>query len=169
MTKSELIKRFGKARLLDVAKELMLPITASTHSWKIIDAITNDLDENGVPAEEDLSDDLFDFLVAISYINEEGAIIEDIEEEPYEEDEQEGDDSVVLPSKLPKCWGQGDEGNPACKKCPILERCWNKRLKERKTRVCFGLVYDKESEDCKLCVEWKYCGPIASAKKRNNP
>ena len=167
MLKSEIIKRFGKARLLDIANELGMPTSASTHSWKIIQAIIDDLDENGVPEDEDLSNDLFDFLVAISYITEKGVIIEESDkEEPdeEEEDEQKGDDSVNLPEDLPDCWGQGDKDVPACRTCPILKQCWSKRLKARKTRVCFGSLYDEGAEDCKICVEWKYCKPLTVAK-----
>jgi hypothetical protein len=150
MTKSELVKRFGKRRLLDIAEELEIDgVEDSLHVYKVIGAIDSDLEENGIPDWE-ISEELFDYLVAKGYITDDGEVID------YPDDDAEPEpEEVKLPEKLPGCWGQAESEDPSCKKCPIRVPCTRMRTESRP--VCYGALYDESHPDCKGCMEWKEC------------
>jgi hypothetical protein len=154
LTKSEIAKRFGKRKLLDIAEELDIDVESGTHVYTLVDIINSDLSDNGLPAEdEEVSDDLFDYLVAAGLIDEDGEPIED------SEPEQKGGSVEELPKKLPGCWGQGEPKDPACRRCEILHRCKALRLKQRPT--CFGDFSEDMScvgsEDERGCLYRREC------------
>ena len=146
--RSEIAKRFGKVRLLDVARELGMIVTSSTHIYRLTADIQKDLDDNGVP-EDDISEDLFDFLVATGYITEDGDLIEEDEEV----------ETKVTKADLPECWGWGDpENDKACERCPRNAQCVKVRDEVNiPSMVCFGDMYDEHDKQCKTCVLWRLC------------
>lgn len=161
MNKSEINKRFTKPVLLDIALEELgvEKVTPKMHVYRVIQAIKDDLITNGIPDEE-ISDELFDLMVVWEFITKEGDIIEaEPESEPKQEASDNGQEKPVekLPDELPKCWGWGDPEDPACAECPFSDAC-NKRREENTTRMlCFGLLCDDDTEECQMCIVWKFC------------
>lgn len=151
MTLSEIVKRFGKVRLLRISKELvriseelgdesdLLDIKEGTHSYTIVQAIQRDMNDNGVPNDDDMSDDLFDFCIAAGILDEDGNIV----------DEEAGGDNkeeIELPDKFPQCWGMADEADTACSRCRLVDLCCDQRIKARPR--CFGVLFNVRSEKC---------------------
>ena len=155
MSNSEIVKRFGKFRLLDIAQELEIDVNEATHSLGVAQSIIDSLEGDGIPDE--MSDDLFDLCVAQGYIDEEGNLL--VEEDDAEPDEPEADDEPE-DGKEPTCWTMkvGEPGDPACKQCKFLKNCFARRQENRP--ACFGKLYDPNNEDCKICIEWKYCKSV---------
>lgn len=159
LNKAEIAKRFGKQRLLGIAKELEITIDPSTHVYLLVDNIAKDLEENGIPIPEgteevDLSDDMFDILVAFEYIDEDGNVLEDSEKEGGTATEESQEEP--RPSILPECWGWSDEADPACAGCKFLIQCVKIRRTKLKGLPCFG-TYDSGSKDCTACIMWRIC------------
>jgi hypothetical protein len=153
LTKSDIAKRFGKAAILSIAKdELGIDINPSEHIYAVIEKIVADIEEQGVPDSSECNDDLFDLLIALGYIDEDG---NPIEEGSEPETKQKGD--VELPDTLPGCWSRGEMDNSACRNCKILQPCLEAREKNKKNRVCFGVLYKEADENCRICLDWKDC------------
>lgn len=150
MTNRDIAKRFGKDTLLGMAEELGLEVDVGRHVYKLVDDLIDDLETNGLPDEE-VSDALWDFMVASGFIDEDG-------NELYREssgDDEGGDADDKDDVTEWKCFGMLDENDPACRRCKGRERCLEKRISVRPS--CFGRMYDAENDDCADCVHWKYC------------
>ena len=81
MTKSDIAKRFGKAMLVSIAKdELGIDVNPSEHIYAVIEKMVADIEEGGVPDPSEASDELFDLLIALGYIDEDGNPAEATEE-----------------------------------------------------------------------------------------
>lgn len=159
MDRSEIVKRFGKKTLLEVAEKLEIDLPESTHVFKVIGAIQQDIEENGVPESDDeiVSDEMYDLMVAMGYYTEDGDIA-DLEEGGDEEPEDEEVGGKPCACEEQQCWGSGDpEYDPACKACECSAVCWEERLNRRRSRKCFGTMYDPQNKDCSGCDEWRYC------------
>lgn len=170
VSKSEIVKRFGKKALLEAADEMEIDgVDDSTHVYKVIDAIHANIKELGVVEPDDASDELFDLMVAMGYYTEGGEIVAYVPEEvkggdKEPEDSEDEPAEAKLPDELPKCWGLADpEYDPACKACECSAACWEERMRRRRNRACFGELYDPKNEDCMQCEEWRYCESAMSA------
>jgi len=160
----EIGRKFGKQVLIEVAAELGLAIDPTLHIWKLAEQIVGDLNENGVPMDEEVSDSLFDFLVYACFIQEDGSLIEFIDDgsEPFSEldDEQAGvKEEPELPTELPECFGWGEDRgyDENCDRCPIIDLCIVERDKNIADMTCFGVLYDAKDAHCMECTVWRLC------------
>jgi len=152
MNKSDLVKRFGKSAIYSICEELGLEADTSVHVFRMLESIESDLDENGIPEVDDCSDDLYDMLIAIGYIDEEGELI-DIQEGGATQPVSKGD----LPDTLPDCWGCVDEDDLACGRCTLHDKCIVERGRLIDGLECFGVMYEPKVKECSICLYWKLC------------
>lgn len=140
--------QFQKRELISIAQEMDLTVDIGTRASDIVAAIYADIEENGVPdtSDESLSDTLLEFLVAAEYIDENGNVI-------GEEDEQE-----ISDDELPTCFTYADERDPSCQKCRVFDKCMAERVKSRPK--CFGKLYKSTDEQCAACLEALPCSLI---------
>ena len=111
-----------------------------------VKCIAADIHEQGMP-DGKLSDELFDLLIALGFMDEDGNEIEQKGGTAAQDDE--------LPDKLPQCWGYADPDNIACKRCSIMVACY--KLREQTRPICYGKTFSSKSPECSICLEWKYC------------
>ena len=146
----EVHKVINKSRLIGIAGELDLDVS-SMNVRQIVLVIANDLEANGIPEDQDCSDELYDFLVDADYIDEDGNILE----------EQEGDDEVTDVEEeheeedVPECFTYAEQKDPACARCKLYDACYKERIASRP--ACFGIHWDMNSEECKICLEFGAC------------
>jgi len=140
----ELMRQFDKKELLEIAETLDINVSYETPSKKIIVVIIKDLDENGVPAEEDCSPKLEDFLVLAGFIDEDDEL--DVDEDAVVKETVE-----IVGESRSQCFSFHSDCDPACRKCKISEACEAKRLKILPD--CYGKEFDQKSEECKVCIE----------------
>lgn len=167
---SNLMEQFNKKEILQMSEELGLDNSPSDSMSSVMEAIINDLEENGVPLAEDCSDLLNDFLYVAMFVDEDGNLIEieDIEDEEDEEQEEEEKipkrfdtekedepDKEPVEDNLPECFSFHDERDPACRKCKVRELCREERVKMRP--ACFGKLFQKNNADCEVCLERTFC------------
>lgn len=156
VAKEEIARKFGKEVLLGICQELGMNVDPATHVWEIAESIVDDLEGNGVPLDDAVSDDLFEFMIFTKFITEDGVLIEFGDEAPETKPEPEPDDE--LPDELPECYGWGDpEGDRNCARCPIQEPCVVERDKAILQMSCFGVLYDEDHPDCMNCTIWRLC------------
>lgn len=158
--KEEITRSFGKQVLFDICQELGVQYTLSMHVWDVAQAILNDLDENGVPLDDAVSDDLFEFMVYAKYIREDGTLIEFIDDdaEPEEQSEEDEEEEEEEPDEMPECYGWGDpEGDRNCARCPIQDSCVAERDRTIEDMPCFGVLYEQDHPDCMDCTIWRLC------------
>ena len=149
----EVMKDFSKEELLGISKELELGLRINTMARDIIQSVLDDLDENGVPEDEDCSDLLYDFLVATGYV-------EDDEEDMEGEYAKGGNEGEI---DEPECFGWADKRDPACKKCSWLASCVKERVETRPE--CFGLLFDTTDPECGVCIEASSCSKTDSKER----
>lgn len=152
MNNSDIVKRFGKSNLINVAEELGIEVGSSVRAVKLVEIIEDDLYTNGVP--EDMSEVLEDLAFVLGFIDEDGNLIDDEDDEEEEEVIEEGD--------LPGCWGYADDRDPACNKCKIYDMCMKERIALRPP--CFGKMYDSHSPECECCIEALDCKQMNGGK-----
>lgn len=151
---SSLAKEFRKRELCDICEELELEISISQHSLVIIEKIIADLDNNGIPEFDDCSELMQEFLISSGYTDEEGNIIPEDEDT----DESEEEESIEEILEEPDCFklSLADDRDPSCKRCRLLSQCMVNRIANRPG--CFGILWDKNNEECKVCLELYPCG-----------
>jgi len=156
---AELYRQFDKKELLEIAGELELDVNERMPVTRMLKVIIEDLDEEGVP--EECSDLLNEFLYAAEYIDDEGEIIDVVDEdqdESKEEEDKPDEDELeedVPESMKPACFSLADDRDPACNRCKVFQQCLKTRLKRRPE--CFGVAYNQHAEECKVCVEAPFC------------
>jgi len=157
----ELMRQFTKKELLGMAEELGLGVDAHMNSKSLIKAIMHDLEENGIPAEEDCSAVLEEFLVAAGFIDESGDIVEDDEDndDDYDEEDVEEEETEYVELR-PQCFSYHSSRDPACRKCKIADECEKERL--RILSKCYGKSFDQHSEECKSCMENMTCRELVN-------
>ena len=155
-------KLFRKPELIAIADELdAVPYTdlAGLHTRKIVLVIINHIEEHPFPDTEDCSELLFEFLLNIDYINEDGDYIEP-QDRPG--DPEEPIDVPVTENNAltgdPECFSFAELRDPSCKACAIFDRCLVER--ERVRPNCFGKLFAADSEECKGCIEAYACREI---------
>ena len=150
-----LYKEFNKSEIIDVAKELELS-TKVTQSAKVItNMILDDLNDEGVP--EECSELMDEFLYVAGYIDDDGNLKEEDDEQIEDVSTQVGEAEVII--QEPDCYTFADERDPACKKCKLVRECVLARVDNRP--VCFGQFFDDTSEECKVCIEAPLCSQAA--------
>jgi len=149
----DIYTQFNKKELLACADELgIVGETAQASAKLLSDVILKDLEENGIPENlEDISDSLFELLVAAEYIDEEGNLLDSTEEE------EKSIVPVVVVEDIPDwvCFGYAEPRDPACNKCRLYDACWVRRIDKRPQ--CFGKMYAVDAQECRECGESYYC------------
>lgn len=155
---------FKKSELQGIARELDIEV-GRLNTRQLVLAIVNDIEDQGIPDADDCSDDLFEFLLNIDFIDEDGEVLEktkepesgpfDLEELP---EEREPRNSNHLPLKNPECFSFAEIRDPACKRCLIFDQCSVARKRARP--ACFGKSYSPESEECRGCIEASACSKV---------
>lgn len=146
-------KEFTKREIVKIVRELGMKPDRSIRSAQLITTITDDLLENGIPEPQDMSDELFEFLLTIEWINDDGDIIYEEEGGADEEDKEPVVDLDEV--DLPACFGFADSRDPACKRCKVFDLCMKERLSVRPE--CFGLLFDENHPECQACLEANFC------------
>lgn len=180
MSNHALMQEFEKLELVAVAEELELVVQDGQSTLSIIEAIRKSLREEGIPAEEDCSDLLDDFLFVAGYIDEAGNIVDEdpeggelgnvvdsariVSEDKLVVHTEMGDGVVERETHFivdgkevpkPQCYGFAEERDPACKRCRVMEYCKKERLASRP--ACFGKLFSATDENCADCLEAASC------------
>lgn len=143
--------KFKKYELQEVAQELDISISGTETTRKLASIVLQDLEENGIPEElESISDTLYELLRVAEFIDEDGNVIE--YEEQFEEVVQE-ESSQDIPDWI--CFSYADLRDPACNRCKLYTRCWDRRLQLRPD--CFGKGFNADDPECSVCIEAPYC------------
>lgn len=148
---ASLYKQFNKSEMIDIAKEIELKVKANQSVKVITNMILDDINNLGVPDE--CSDLMNEFLYAGGYINEEGNLIEEEEDEQIEDVSIQEDVEEI--DQVPDCYTFADERDPACKRCKLTIECVQARIDNRPE--CFGQLFDERFEECKVCIEATFC------------
>jgi hypothetical protein len=148
----EIYSVISKKEVLTVARELGLEVESSDRTQVVIELILDDLNENGVPENDDMSEEMKKFLITAKIIDKDGELIS--EEQTKEEDAKEEEEE----EKLPECFGMADEYDPACKKCKVLQKC--KKQREDNTPPCFGKLFEQGANECSICIENVRCRKV---------
>jgi len=157
----DLYQDFRKEEILDIADELGVKFDISDRTKVIIGKILDFVSEHK-PKFAKLSDEAAEFLVAAEICDEDGEYLDSFENKKIQSVEEtktvSNDDEV----KLPECYGKADRDDPACMICKLLSDCSDERIRSRP--ICFGKLYDSNSEDCKLCIEEEFCNKMMMEK-----
>jgi hypothetical protein len=167
ITKSQLIKAHGKKALLEIADYLEIQVQEGTHAYAVIDLITQDIEDNGIPEpDEEMSDSFIEFMCDLGYYGEDsdGYLVvlnptdEDVPDVPEPTSpKRAAEEEVDEKFKISQCWGKCRPDDPSCKKCAALHACYIKRMDDRAKRPCFGKLFDAEDADCHICIEGPDC------------
>lgn len=144
----DIVTQFKKKELLEISEELGLEYTVDSRSSEMAGGILANLDQNGIPEADDCSDLMFEFLVAAEYMDEEGNILEEEENEVEKTEE-------VKEIVLPECYTFEDDRDPSCMKCRVKDACKVERINHRPE--CFGISYFDKAEECVACLEASFC------------
>lgn len=155
MNTRTIMRQFDKEDLFCIAKELGLEVTNTISSRRCISIIAADMDENGVPAAEDCSEKMEDFLKVAGYIDANGDLLDTVEEEDYQEESKE---VSKVGAERPQCFSYYSEFDPACKRCKVAQACKVERGKV--VMSCYGKLFSPNSEECKACIENLSCRNI---------
>ena len=150
----------SKSKILEIAKDLGLVVSPTDRTAILVDLILEDTEENGVPEFEEMSKDMLEFYCLAGIVNDKGEIIEESVsdvEETLEEDSKEEQ------KKLPDCFGMADELDPSCKRCTVLQGCMKKR--DSNLPECYGLLYERNDNECQLCIVATLCKKSMSERK----
>ena len=153
VTPSEVAREFGKVEVLEICQEMEISIDSNWHVYDLVKAIFSDIESNGVPVQEDVSDLLWEFLVFCSYYDDDGRVIDPPHDAP---------DPIAEVSKLvekpPQCLGWGEpEYNPNCRICKLKDLCVAQREKQFATVSCFGHLYNPDNPQCQECTVFRTC------------
>jgi hypothetical protein len=145
-----------------MCEDLDLDVDHGTSSKKLVTMLIDDIEENGIPDPDDCSPELEDFLYRAGFTDEHGDPLDEYYEDEFEdfqedeeyEDEEESEEPVEV-EVLPQCFSFHSEKDPACRKCKVIEACKVKRLEI--LPECFGKAFDKNDDNCKVCIENIHC------------
>lgn len=159
MSDRDLAKRFGKSSLLAVAEELEIDISESTRVPDIVAAIRSDMETNGI-IDGEVSDVMYDVMIAMEFIDQEGNIPEDqlAESKDLPEEEEPQDEAQT---DRPKCFGWGDpKHDPACARCKVGTACHEHTMSTTVRQLpCWG-QYEADADECTLCILWRMCKEV---------
>lgn len=147
----EVHRAFKKAELIGIADELGMDVQ-KMNTRRIVLAIANDLDKEGVPYIDECSDELYDFLIEAKYIDEDGNLLQ-FEKGGSDDLDSKPEEPVV--EDVPECFTFAEHKDPACQRCIIFDACYTERLASRP--VCFGKHWDMNAEECRACLEFNDC------------
>jgi hypothetical protein len=148
-----LYKQFNKSEVIKIARELELEVKVSQSAKTVTNMILDNIDELGVP-DESSSDLMNEFLYVAEYIDSDGEIIEEEEDDKIEDVVVQ----VIDPDQVPDCYTFADERDPACKRCKLVRECVLARIDNRPE--CFGQLFDERAEECKACIEAPLCSQV---------
>jgi len=159
-TIQEVHRVFRKTELIDIADELdadySLTYLDRINTRDIVLLIINHIEEHDFPNPDKCSDNLYEFLLNIDYINEDGERIDPSDRLTYEEV------PIIAPGAKngplandPECFSFAEIRDPSCKACAIFDRCSIERTSRQPD--CFGLLFSVESEECRGCIEAFKC------------
>ena len=151
-------KVFRKPELVNIAGELGMD-ASKMNIRRIVLAIANDLDKNGIPEDDECSDDLYDFLVEAGYIDEDGNILEFVESGG----DDDLDDEPEPIEDVPECFTFAEHKDPACSRCVLFDNCYAERVASRP--LCFGKHWDMNAEECRICLEFNACRKATEVNK----
>lgn len=168
MNISELLRSYNKEEVLELANELELDITEAMSSKTIVNDILSDLASNGLPADDDMTDLMEDFLIDAGILSEDGEELEWIlpkEDQPASIPVtvvQQPEATSIDVTRVP-CYGFADQRAPECNRCVLFNQCMEIRLVFRAQMACFGM-YDSNDAQCRTCLEAGPCR-IATAEQ----
>lgn len=154
-----LLKKFSKEEILEVARELDLKVKLGDRSSLVLEKIMGDLEAHGVPETDDCSELLFEFLVTADFVDEDGNLLGEGEEE-----EDSSEETVELEVVKPECFSFADKRDPACNRCVLLLECAEVRIRNRPS--CYGRLFDRSAEECKVCIEAPFCMVATTNKEK---
>lgn len=144
---------FRKHELQQVAEELGLTV-GRKNTRQLVLEIINDLEDRGLPDVKEASDELFEFMLNIEFIDENGNILEVVETEKPEVPEPVNHKWTTKP----ECYSLADIRDPACKRCILIDECLEQRVLARPP--CYGKMYSVTSEECMACIEAGPCREV---------
>jgi hypothetical protein len=144
---------FKKDELRDITDELGVESDKLTVREMLL-AISNNLEEEGIPEVEDCSDALFEFLLNSMFIDDDGNILEQAQEVNVDEVIPESEPEAPE-ENLPECFTHAEPRDPACARCIVYDECYVQRLILRPK--CFGKLFDVNAEECRNCLEFDAC------------
>lgn len=150
-------KEFSKPEIVKICEELDIVVEPDDTKKVLVDVILEDLDENGVPEDDEMSELLWQFVDYV-YDDEEDEEPEEIEETSEETPNRIELDVLAIDHH---CFRFYEKRDPACGKCPIATVCEEERIRVRTEELeCFGKLYSASDEDCKNCLEAGPCRKI---------
>jgi len=154
-SREALQENLTKQGLLEIINVLDIPdVDISERYSKLVDIILADFEENGVPEWGDCPALLRKFLITAKITTEAGDLIEHTD--------AQSEESPAAEVSYPECFGLGDENDPACLGCKVLEVCL---LKHKESYPpCYGSQYSDDAEECGICVERTACKMYSSTK-----
>ena len=151
----DLYKEFSKDELLAVCNELDIDVNSRTTTRKLVAAAIEDMESNGVPDDDDISDVLWQF------VDMAGLLDEEVEDTEIEEDDLTKTQIEIESGSVPDCFSWADRRDVACKRCAVVEACMSERVAVRESELpCFGRLYDRNDEQCNSCLEAGPCREI---------
>ncbi len=151
-------KIFNKSELLEICGELELEAGRS-NTRQIVLMILNDLEETGIPSPDDQSDSLFEFLLNINFIDEDGTLLDRTAEVDIQDEEisvfvdyVDGEGEEI---EKPECFTRAEIRDPSCRRCVIYSQCMEARIEVRPH--CFGKEFSANADECKACFEITAC------------
>jgi hypothetical protein len=152
----DLSKKYRKSELIDFLAELGVDAEPSVRAYDLMLMLVNDLLENGVPDEDDVSDDFIIFLIDAGFIDEEGELLDfQYDEGGVVDDKPVGVAEPVEEVKYPECFGFADKRAPECRRCKVFQLCAIERVKFRPP--CFGRLFSQQADECTTCIEANSC------------
>lgn len=160
MNVRNVMRQFSKKELLDIAKELDIDVDFNITSKSIITEIVTDLNDAGVPAEEDCSNLLENFLEVTGFVDVEET--DEVDTVEVVEVEQVKEVVEIDVTKL-QCFSFHADRDPACRKCKVAEQCKIKKLSILPD--CYGKLFNEYNDECKLCIENVACRELSKNKE----
>lgn len=163
MTDKTLMREFSKADLLKLTQELGIEADYNTGLVLLLELITDDLEENGIPEKDECSTLLDDFLYKAKFVSEDGELLEKDESVKEVVEIVEEDDKVDV---YPQCWSMADIRAPECKRCILYSQCNEQRVTLRPP--CYGKQFEAKDEECQRCIENSYCRAVLEKEVKTN-
>jgi hypothetical protein len=151
----ELYSEFTKGEIISMCEELEIKHSIDENSRVLVKKILENVEEEGVPEIDEMSDILLEFLVAAEICDENGELISQDDKPNKKGGEAKEEHKVDIIRDLPPCWGIGDDYDPTCAKCKMRKDCIELRISNRPK--CFSVSYSRNAEECKVCIEAVPC------------
>lgn len=162
----KLYKDFTKPELIAICIELDVSYNTTDTSRTLVGLILDNLDNEGLPDDDDMSDPLWDFVDMAGYNDEEAEEVDEEVDEVEEDEEDDNDGAGVIEGEEPHCFSFAYERDPACGKCPVYDACNAERIAIRTNDMqCFGIMYSPTDENCSTCIEAGPCRAVMTTSQ----